>query len=142
RTAPLGQRPQRAVAFGKAAAVPELRTACEQLGIRFHAIGTAANNISTVPEQELIQYDLVFASARCALEALCCGCAVIVCDARGFGGLVTTQNFAAMRARNFGLRCLTEPVTVERCAQEIALYDRDEVCAVAERARREADVEH
>src|SRR5262249_14497269 len=57
-------------------------------------------------------------------------------------GLVTPQSFAAMRARNFGLRCLSEPVTVERCAQEIALYDRDEACAVAEHARREADVEH
>jgi hypothetical protein len=33
--------------------VPALRTACEQLGIQFDAIGATAGRISTVPEQEL-----------------------------------------------------------------------------------------
>ena len=140
RTAPLGQRPQRAVAFGKAAAVPELRTACEQLGIRFHAIGTAANNISTVPEQELIQYDLVFASARCALEALCCGCAVIVCDSRGFAGLVTSRNLESLRAMNFGLRSLVETITVAQCVQEIGRYDPHDASKVANSVRADADL--
>ena len=46
RPVPLRERPQRAAAFGKAAAVPELRTACEQLGIPFDAIGAAAGRIS------------------------------------------------------------------------------------------------
>ena len=35
------------------------------------------------PEHELVRYDLVFATARMALEAICAGCAVIVCDSRG-----------------------------------------------------------
>ena len=123
RPARLRERPQRAIAFGKAAAVPELRTACEQLGIQFDAIGTAVGRVSAVPEQELVQYDLVFATGRAAIEALCCGCAVIVCDPRGFAGLVTLRNFASLRALNFGLRSLVEAITVEQCVLEISRYD-------------------
>jgi hypothetical protein len=141
RPAPLRKRPLRAVAFGKAAVVvPELRTACEQLGIQFDAIGATAGRISTVPEQELVQYDLVFASARSALEALCCGCAVIVCDFRGFAGLVTSRNFESLRAMNFGLRCLGDTLTVERCVQEIGRYDPDDASRVANCARADADL--
>jgi hypothetical protein len=140
RPIPLRERPLHAAAFGKAAAVPELRTACEQLGIQFDAIGTAAGRISTAPEQELVHYDLVFASARSALEALCCGCAVIVCDYRGFAGFVTSRNFEWLRAANFGLRCLTEPITVDRCVQEIGLYDPDDASRVADVARADADL--
>jgi hypothetical protein len=141
RPQPLNERPRRALAFGKAAAVPEVRAACEARGIAFETLGNPVGRVHPRPEQDVVAFDLVFATARCALEALCCGCAVIVCDARGFGGLVTMENFATMRARNFGLRCLSEPVTVERCAQEIELYDRDEVCAVAKHARRDADLD-
>lgn len=139
RPIPLRERPQRAVAFGKAAAVPELRTACEQLGIQFDAIG-ATGRVSTVPEQELVQYDLVFASARSALEALCCGCAVIVCDTRGFAGFVTSRNFESLRAMNFGLRCLGDTITVDRCVQEIGRYDPDDASRVANSARGDADL--
>jgi hypothetical protein len=141
RPAPLRKRPQRIAAFGKAAAVPELAAACRQLGVQFDTIGDAGSHISSVPEQELVQYDLVFASARSALEALCCGCAVIVCDFRGFGGLVTSHNFERLRAMNFGLRCLTETtITAERCLQEITRYDPDDAARVAERARVSADL--
>jgi hypothetical protein len=140
RPVPLRESPQRAAAFGKAAAVPELRAACEQLGIPFEAIGSAAGRISTVPEQDLVRYDLVFASARSALEALCCGCAVIVCDARGLAGLITSRNFCLLRGMNFGLRCLTDTVTVDRCVQEIGGYDPDDASRVADTARADADL--
>lgn len=136
----LRERPLRAAAFGKAAVAPEVRIACEQLGIQFDAIGTATGRVNTAPEQELVQYDLVFASARSALEALCCGCAVIVCDVRGFSGLVTSHNFESLRAMNFGLRCLTEPLAVDRCVQGIGRYDPDDASRVANRARADADL--
>jgi protein-arginine kinase activator protein McsA len=140
RPATLSERPLRAVAFGKAAAVPEARIACEQLGIQFDAIGSAAGFVTSVPEQKLVQYDLVFASARAALEALCCGCAVIVCDTRGFAGLVTSQNFESLRAMNFGLRSLNEPLTVDLCVRDIGRYDPHDASRVAERARNDADL--
>src|SRR5207237_10275371 len=92
-------------------------------------------------EQQLVHCDLFFGSARAALEGICCGCAVIVCDNRGFAVLVTRQNFATLRARNFGLRCLGEVVTVDRCVAEIGRYDPAEASLVAEQAREDASLE-
>jgi hypothetical protein len=83
RPAALPDRPRRALAFGKAAELPELRAACERAGIEF----------------------------------------------------------ASLRAMNFGLRCLTKPVTVDRCLEQIARYDRDEAAKVAACARDAADLD-
>ena len=41
---------------------------------------------------------------------------------------------------NFGLRCLAEPITVERCVQEIGRYDPLDASRVAERSRVDADL--
>ena len=141
RPVPLADRPRRALAFGKAVEVPELRAACDRASIAFEAMGGLGGRMSATPERELVQYDLVFASARAALEAMCCGCAVIVCDARGFCGLVSPDNFKSLRAMNFGLRCLTKPTTVDRCLEEIARYDRDDALQVVARAREDGDLE-
>ena len=141
RPEPLRDRPRRALAFGKAAAAPEPKEACARLGIAYEAIGRSVGTAHAHPEQLLVGCDLVFASARAALEALCCGCAVIVCDNRGFGGLVTSRNFNAMRANNFGLRSLGDAVTVERCVREVGAYDRADAGRVTEHARGEADLE-
>jgi hypothetical protein len=140
RPAPLRERPLRAMAFGKAAAAPEIRVGCERLGLEFDAIGAAIGNITTAPEHALVHYDLVFASARSALEALCCGCAVIVCDPRGFAGLVTSANFEPLRAMNFGLRSLSEAITVDRCIEDIRRYDASDASRVAVKARTDADL--
>jgi hypothetical protein len=37
-------------------------------------------------QEVLGRYDLVFAKAKCAIEAMVVGAAVIVCDANGLGG--------------------------------------------------------
>lgn len=141
RPHPIRDRPTRAVAFAKAAAVPEVHAACQRLGIECDAIGIPVNRVMARPEHELVKFDLVFGSARAALEGLCCGCAVIVCDTRGMAGLVTSDNFVALQSRNFGLRSLNETVTVERCIREIQRYDRTDAIRVSERARGEADLE-
>lgn len=141
RSRSLNPRPGRALAFAKASASPEIRAACERMGIEYQALGIPAGQVSAWPEKELVNVDLVFSTARGALEALCCGCAVIVCDSRGLGGLVTSANFASFRARNFGIRSLSEPLTVERCIAEIARYDNTDAALVAEQARRECNLE-
>ncbi len=98
--------------------------------------------MNTQPEQRLVECDLVFASARAALEALCCGCAVVVCDARGVAGLVTSQSGEPLRAKNFGLRSLVDAVSVERLDRRgAAWYDADDAMAVSARARSEADLD-
>jgi len=70
-----------------------------------------------------VQYDLVFATARMAIEALAAGCAVIVCDSRGMAGMVSCANLPRLRPLNFGLRSLVHPVSVERLLAEIDNYD-------------------
>jgi glycosyl transferase family 4 len=142
RPHPPGVQPRRAVAFGKASVVaPAIRQACEALGIEFQAIGLPVGRETAYPEQELVTFDLAFASARAALESLCCGCAVIACDGRGIAGLVTSDDFAAWRSRNFGLRTLGDPVTVERCIAEIKRYDAAEAVKVTKMARQDADLQ-
>lgn len=141
RKRPLPERPRRALAFGKATKAREIRLACEAVGLEFEAIGYPVGRHVSEPERELVRFDLVFASARSALEAMCCGCAVIACDRRGMAGLVTAENFAAMRQKHFGLRSFIAPVTVKRLIEEIGRYDRLDADAVSLRARREADLE-
>jgi glycosyltransferase involved in cell wall biosynthesis len=140
RLQPPRARPQRVLAFGKAAVMAEPRIACERLGLEYHALGDVGRTVAH-PEHELVDFDLVFASARAALEAMCCGCAVIACDSRGSAGLVTPKNFDLLRAQNFGLRCLHEAATVDHCMEEIGRYDAEEVAVVTRRAREQADLE-
>ena len=45
------------------------------------------------PEELLPKYDLVFAKARCALEAMATGCAVVLCDFAGLGSMVNPERF-------------------------------------------------
>lgn len=141
RPRPLAPTPQRAIAFGKAAAAADIRQACARAGIAFETLGYSADRITGQPERELVGFDLVFGSARAALEALCCGCAVVACDSRGIAGLVTSDNFERLRRLNFGLRSLTEPLSVTRLLSEIERYDVADARSVAERARRDADLE-
>jgi hypothetical protein len=141
RPQPPKKRPHRALGFGKTAVAPEPRAACEQLGIEYDVIGFSVGRVSACPERELVNFDLVFATARAALEAICCGCAVIVCDPRGFSGLVTSNNFATLRARNFGLRSLSETLTIDRCVNAVGRYDAADATRVAEAAREDADLE-
>ena len=140
--APLPPQPRRALAFTKnRAQLPFIEEACRRRGLELAVLGAGGDRLALDPEQELARADLVFATARMALEALCAGCAVVVCDARGLAGLATDAGFADLRRLNFGLRSLTRPVTVEALLEAIDRYDPAEAEALAARARREADLE-
>jgi len=142
RPRPLPERPRRAVVFGKASSVTqEIRSACKALSIDTEGIGYEVGNVTGHPEKELVGFDLVFGSCRSALEALCCGCAVVACDARGLAGLVTSENFATLREKNFGLRAFAAPVTADRVVENVRRYDRADAQAVSARAREEGDLE-
>jgi hypothetical protein len=140
RSRALEKRPLRALAFSKFSShLPILRAACERAGLKYAELGLGADRMVSHPEKELAGHDIVFATARCALEAACGGSAVICGDERGLGGLVTSSNFAQFRRNNFGLRSLTRDLNVEAVLDEIRKYDRDDAIAVSARAREEAD---
>jgi glycosyltransferase involved in cell wall biosynthesis len=141
RPAGLPERPERAVSFsGKTAHLATLQIACSRAGIKLDALGVGVGRLTPNPEELLVKYDVAFATGRSALEALCCGCAVIVGDFRGLAGMVTEANFRALRSINFGSDGLIREMNAPNIDAALRLYDRRSAEAVVQRARTEADV--
>ena len=92
------------------------------------------------PESLLGNYDLVFAKARCALEALAVGTAVILCDSAGTGPLVTTAELERLQRLNFGIRTLREKGHADLLAREISRYDQADATEVSRRIRSTSDL--
>jgi Glycosyltransferase Family 4 len=139
--AALPERPRRALVFSNYATehgyVGAVRQACTACGLALDVIGDGVGNLCSVPEQVLGTYDVVFAKARAAAEALAVGCAVVLCDTCGFGGLVTSSNVEQLRQWNFGRRALQEPVTDARIAVALSHYDAADAALVSARVRKE-----
>jgi hypothetical protein len=139
---PLPERPQRALIFSNSDQhVPSVKKACLHEGVLADAVGAGSGVSLAHPESLLPSYDLVFAKARCALEAMTVGCAVILCDFAGAGPMVTSANFDELRHMNFGRGVLTEPLKPEILRREIARYNAADAAEVCRLARREADLE-
>lgn len=145
RRGPLPPRPRRAVVFSNQAAennyVAPIRAACRARGIDLDVVGELSGRATDTPELVLRDHDLVFAKARCALEATAVGAAVIVCDVPGMAGLLTTSALDALRALNFGTRTLLRPITEESIGAEIDRYDPADAAAVTDRIRASASVD-
>lgn len=141
----LPPRPARALVFSNAASgdsfAAAIKAACEKRGIALDIVGIAAGNAIDHPEEILGNYDLVFGKARCALEAAATGAAVVVCDARGLGGLLTARDLDAMRELNFGMRLLQRPITEETIGAEIDRYDAGDAASVTDTVRATAGVD-
>ena len=97
--------------------------ACEALGIPVDVVGAGTGNVTPAPEQLLLQYDLVFAKGRSAIEAMAVGCAVVLCDASGMGPMVTMADYRALREWNFGARTLRDPLD-DRAPDPVSGHDR------------------
>lgn len=138
----LPDRPRRALVFSnyarqgtQLAAVTE---ACRRAGIELDVIGAGVARVVTQPEQLIGQYDIVFAKAKAAMEAMAVGAAVVLCDFPGAGPLVTSANFHDLRPLNFGFEALREPLGPEHLQQEIARYDSRDAAEVRDLIRSEA----
>lgn len=142
---PLPLRPARALVLSNAATpgnyASAIASACRAAGLTTDIVGLSAGNATTAPETLMRSYDLVFAKGRTALEALAVGCAVVLADSAGAGPLVTTDDYAALRARNFGIRELTRPHDMEWYSTQLARYDPAAAAAVSARVRAEAGLE-
>jgi hypothetical protein len=140
--APLPVRPRRALMLAKHAnCVDAVREACSRHGLDIEAAGPAVGNEVVELPPLLREYDLVFASARSALEAMAVGCAVIVVDGRGLAGLAMHENVASWRENNFGLRTLSRDVSAEAIAAEIARYDAGDALAVRDVIRAQSSLD-
>ena len=143
---PLPASPRSALVFSNYASsgtfTDSITAACRNAGIeRVDIVGAGSGNAVENPEEILGNYDIVFAKARCALEAMATGCAVVVADFAGLGGLVTSTNVETLRKLNFGFRTMQQGVlSTESVAQELNLYDAADAQAVSTRIQAEADL--
>jgi hypothetical protein len=96
------------------------------MNVTLDEMGPATGKISGEIEKDLVNYDIVFATARMAIEAAAVGCSVIVCDARGFAGRLSTANIERWRDWNLGVGLLSQPTTIENVTQAISEYDADD----------------
>lgn len=137
----LPDRPRRALVLSNGAYpdshVVAVREACDRRGIRVDVVGLATQVVDR-PEAILGDYDLVFAKARSAMEAMATGCAVILCDRVGAGPMVRRANFAALRELNFGVRALRDPITADHLGRQIDCYATAEAAGVRDLLRSQA----
>lgn len=133
----LPARPARALIFSNASNThfAAVREACAQSGLELDVLGHDSGNSTASPEDVLGRYDIVFAKARCALEALAVGTAVVLCDFRGVGPMVTSAELDGLRLLNFGHRTLRSEIRADVIAREIARYDAADAAEVSRRVR-------
>lgn len=145
RSQALPERPRRALVFSNPASelshLPLIREACEREGIVLDTAGASSGTHVEAPESILGRYDVVFAKAKCAIEAMASGAAVIVCDTAGLSGMVRSVDLPRLRRLNFGLRSLDRPITVDALRREIAAYDPVDAAVVSAMIRETASTD-
>jgi Glycosyltransferase Family 4 len=119
-----------------------VRVACAKAGLTLDELGPATRKMSDQLEKILPGYDIVFATARMALEAATVGCAVVVVDGRGFAGMLRRENLEGWRRLNFGVGLLTSPVTSAALDAAIAAYDAADAAEVSGCLRVEASADN
>jgi hypothetical protein len=120
----------------------EIRKAVAAAGleIEFRGIGPGLTQI-VHPEEVLPGYDLVFTSGKSAIDAMACGCAVIVLGNTTCGEMVSEANFDRWRRANFCPPVNSPPPSASRIAAEMARYSASEVAATARRLRAAAGLD-
>jgi Glycosyltransferase Family 4 len=131
----------RALLFGGAGFSDEelsrLAAACVDRGIFLDKIGYSYDNPQARPETFLPKYDLVFATGKCAIEALACGCAVIPIIPGQVGQLLTPDNFDEWAFTNFSPRYFRSGTQVSTgwLRAETEAYSPEATAAVSDRVR-------
>ncbi|QQL45472.1 glycosyltransferase family 4 protein [Sulfuriroseicoccus oceanibius] len=121
------RKPKRALIFSNYAQpgnyMDAVMEGCKKAGVKCDVIGNGMGNCRPDPEAFLPEYDLVFAKSKAVLEALACGCGVIVCCEPGLGPVVTRENFEALRRESFFYDCMSDEITPDAIAGRIREWD-------------------
>ena len=141
----LPAKPQRALIFSNYARrgthLPAVAAACRRKGLNLDVIGESVGNVVAAPESVLGRYDIVFAKAKAAMEAMATGAAVVLCDFGGVGPLVNGENFDALRPMNFGFEALVDPLTAASVLRQIERYDPRDAARVCTKLRCVANLQ-
>ncbi len=142
----LPTRPARALFFNNrhssdGETVAAVREAALRCGIELDFIGNNFAKKIYDPERVLPEYDLVFASGKCAIDAMASGCAVIVVGRTSCGEMIRPESFERLREVNFSCAVNSPPPSAEKIENEIRRFSADDSAKVTERLRREADLD-
>lgn len=140
----LPEKPRRAAFYSRIyypenTTVQAAQTAAAAAGMELDLIGERLGNYIYDPEVVLPTYDVVFASGRSAIEALACGCAVIILGRTSCGAMVTPENFDRFREVNFSIAVNSPPPVAEDILRELQRYSPTRSAEVTGRLRIEAD---
>jgi hypothetical protein len=142
---PLPQRARSALVFSNYAAPggfgDTVVRACRAHGLeRVEVVGGCSGRTTAEPERLLQEFDIVFAKARSAIEAMAVGCAVVVADTSGLAGMVDSANVQRLRRLNFGVRTMqADRVTDASVAAALERYDAQDAATVSAFIRSDAD---
>jgi hypothetical protein len=114
--------------------------AAANLELEFRGIGPKLTPLP-YPEQALPNYDLVFASGKSAIDALACGCAVILLGITNCGEIVCEANFDRLRLANFSPPVNSPPPSAANILAEIERYDATRAAAASRLLRQVAGLE-
>tara|TARA_R110002051_G_scaffold318753_1_gene401553 strand:+ start:849 stop:2480 length:1632 start_codon:yes stop_codon:yes gene_type:complete len=141
RRKPLPDRPARALVLTKQSGhLDAVREACREAGLHLDELGIGVTKVSDRLEDILPDYDIVFATARMALEAAFAGCAVVVCDERGMAGMLTSGNILHWREWNLGKGLLSQPTDLDGLRAALNRYDATDAGRVTDHLRAEASL--
>ncbi len=118
-----------------------IKEACRRCNISLDVMGLLVGNYQPQPQLFLDQYDIIFAKAKAAIEAMCTGAAVIVCDANGYAGRVTKENFDFLRMYNFGRKTMTQSYHIDHIVRDIESYNVDENKSISDLIRSSASLD-
>jgi hypothetical protein len=119
--------------------VSAIRAAAARCGIELDFLGRRFGKMTDHPENILPNYDIVFASGLSAIEAMACGCAVVILGRTSCGEMVRPENFDRFRQVNFSIAVNSPPPSADRIEAEIRRFRAGDCVQVTERLRREAD---
>lgn len=127
-----------------ASAIARIRTACDIAGLELLDLRPAHPGATTYHEIPalIMRGDIVVATGRSAIEAMCAQRAVLVMADCGEDGLITPTNFGILSQSNFSGRASRRRLTAEELAQEFRNYDRDAIVDLAQLARRHFGLSH
>jgi hypothetical protein len=103
--------------------------------------GTKFGRAVERPVEILPRHDIVFASGISALEAMACGCAVVILGRSSCGPMVDSENFDCLRKHNFSIADNSPAPTVEAVIAAIRSYDPAAAARVTVRIHAEAGLD-
>ncbi|MBU0584445.1 MAG: hypothetical protein KKB66_20025 [Alphaproteobacteria bacterium] len=145
RSAPLPARPARWLLVGQQkrgyGLYAQLSWIALKHGRMLRSVGPRYfNRVDNLPKA-CAEFDLVFASGRCALEACCAGAGVVVTDFNGVGGFLTGDNIRQYYKGNFSYRSFSSPVSLDALNRAIDDYDPAQAARATQWLRENADLE-